>query len=335
MALSNSEIFLIAGALVVIGIIIFFVLRATVFACKSDYCDTNGCGTDPCGNSCGSCASGFSCVDGVCEQDCVPDCTNKTCGPDGCGGLCNSCDWWNPADVSPMAWYDAADANTITLNGSNVSQWDDKSGNGRHVGQGDPSSQPTKAVRDGLDVLEFNNSVLLTTANASWLNSTAYTIFAVVQYDDIGPFESFYIGTSEGIGPNNSLIVGKRSTNPGLRHSHFGFSDDSIYTWNTDRVMFTHIYRSPGSDSYANGNLLESTSDELTSDLVGVKQLNIGSWLRTSSSLPINGAISEVIITGALSDTDRQKVEGYLAHKWDLTENLPADHPYKNTLPTI
>jgi hypothetical protein len=34
-----------------------------------------------------------------------------------------------------------------------------------------------------------------------------------------------------------------------------------------------------------------------------------------------------------MTTADRQRVEGYLAHKWGLTANLPADHPYKNAAP--
>ena len=43
------------------------------------------------------------------------------------------------------------------------------------------------------------------------------------------------------------------------------------------------------------------------------------------------GFIYEILIyDSALSNTDRQIVEGYLALKWGLQEQLPADHPYKN-----
>ena len=31
----------------------------------------------------------------------------------------------------------------------------------------------------------------------------------------------------------------------------------------------------------------------------------------------------------------RQKVEGYLAHKWGVAGNLPANHPYKASAPTV
>lgn len=43
-------------------------------------------------------------------------------------------------------WLDADDFSTITLNGSTVSQWRDKSGNGRHVSQNNASAQPEFAA---------------------------------------------------------------------------------------------------------------------------------------------------------------------------------------------
>jgi hypothetical protein len=49
-----------------------------------------------------------------------------------------------------------------------------------------------------------------------------------------------------------------------------------------------------------------------------------------------NGAYSEIIFTaGTEALATQQKLEGYLAHKWGLTANLPADHPYKNTAPRV
>jgi hypothetical protein len=46
------------------------------------------------------------------------------------------------------------------------------------------------------------------------------------------------------------------------------------------------------------------------------------------------GDIAEVVVyNAALSDTDRQTVEGYLAWRWGLQGSLPAGHPYKNCAP--
>jgi hypothetical protein len=56
-----------------------------------------------------------------------------------------------------------------------------------------------------------------------------------------------------------------------------------------------------------------------------------------SSGRSWNGPIGEVIaVNTSLTTTQRQKAEGYLAHKWGLTGNLSSSplHPYKSTPPT-
>ncbi len=51
---------------------------------------------DNCGNyrtvsSCGTCQSGYTCSNGLCIKNCVPNCVGKECGSDGCSGLCGTC----------------------------------------------------------------------------------------------------------------------------------------------------------------------------------------------------------------------------------------------------
>jgi len=57
-----------------------------------------------------------------------------------------------------------------------------------------------------------------------------------------------------------------------------------------------------------------------------------------SSSLPqvyFEGKIAEVIIIGHfVGETERQKIEGYLAHKYGLTGSLASTHPHKTDAPT-
>jgi len=40
-----------------------------------------------------------------------------------------------------------------------------------------------------------------------------------------------------------------------------------------------------------------------------------------------------VALNRAISSSERQKLEGYLAHRWGLTANLPSSHPYKSIAP--
>ena len=54
----------------------------------------------------------------------------------------------------------------------------------------------------------------------------------------------------------------------------------------------------------------------------------VGGILRASFSYGFTGNIKEIIISSPNSDSDRQKIEGYLAHKLGLVSNLASSHPY-------
>jgi hypothetical protein len=55
----------------------------------------------------------------------------------------------------------------------------------------------------------------------------------------------------------------------------------------------------------------------------------------TSASERWSGQIYEVICyNSALSTTNRQKIEGYLAWKWGIQTSLPSNHPYYSAAPT-
>ena len=53
---------------------------------------------------------------------------------------------------------------------------------------------------------------------------------------------------------------------------------------------------------------------------------------REDGGLGINGYIFETIVfNSAVSTTNRQKLEGYLAWKWGFNSSLPVNHPYYST----
>jgi hypothetical protein len=54
----------------------------------------------------------------------------------------------------------------------------------------------------------------------------------------------------------------------------------------------------------------------------------------TNGSFYYIGYAMEIIFyNSVISTNDRQKVEGYLAHKWGIQSSLPAGHPYKLAAP--
>jgi len=79
---------------------------------------------------------------------------------------------------------------------------------------------------------------------------------------------------------------------------------------------------------YGNGTAASPTVTQNTGTGTDVY---IGARFGTPPANPWNGYVAEVIIykDNVLSTTQRQQVEGYLAWKWGLQNNLPSDHPYR------
>ena len=54
-----------------------------------------------------------------------------------------------------------------------------------------------------------------------------------------------------------------------------------------------------------------------------------------SSNYNVRGDLAEVVAFQSKNDTTREKLEGYLAHKWGLTSLLPSGHTYKTDSQTV
>ena len=90
--------------------------------------------------------------------------------------------------------------------------------------------------------------------------------------------------------------------------------------------------------AYMNGNLVfdgPRTNDNYLNNMGAfVWPSTNGSGGLNSSGWGIDWTTGEIIVvSGTLQDTHREKLEGYLAHKWKLNSNLASSHPYKNRSP--
>ena len=70
----------------------------------------------------------------------------------------NSTSDFVPSDLAPLLWLDASDSSTVTLSGSLVSQWSDKSGNNNHATQTNSSYMPTYSsnILNNLNMVYFS-----------------------------------------------------------------------------------------------------------------------------------------------------------------------------------
>jgi len=271
---------------------------------------------------------------------------------------------WNPSMIQTALWLDAADASTITAVSGGVSQWNDKSGGGINFTQSNSALRPTtnSQTLNGLNVVSFDG--VDDNMNAGDALDNVWTAVG-------GGFNLFYVARNRNITSNNGSILAKLSNSPlnlrqfasTLRTSvsqlvtvytpdvfNYTVVNGSTTIASNQWVTISQAYSDTGSGSANTTSRVSITVDgsvESLSVLVAAGQLStiqnttgslsigaiIGNGTQNSNNLP--GEIAEIIVLPVVaSTTDRQKMEGYLAHKWGLTANLPADHPYKTVGPT-
>ena len=238
---------------------------------------------------------------------------------------------WTPAELgaSLALWLDADDASTITLNGSTVSQWDDKSGNGRNATQAVAANQPT------YNLTGFNGKPAVVWPNVS----------SAVRMD-IQPFaaQSFFFVVRYHDGTRATWISGYQTllslpSSTGATGSLGLLGNASGSQWLNNNLFLNGRYNG-GAQVNLNDRVTLPLPNTVLEASAASAQTPIYSWQfgcdRNVTGRAWSGPMAEIIATPTLLSTaDRQKLEGYLAHKWGLTANLPADHPYKSTPPTV
>jgi hypothetical protein len=88
-----------------------------------------------------------------------------------------------------------------------------------------------------------------------------------------------------------------------------------------------YTYSNGVAQSQTNANYSRGTTS-LDTYVLGAKY-NLGTM-----SDWFNGTLSElIIVNGTLSAGNRERLEGYQAHKWNASGNLPGGHTYKSRPP--
>jgi len=256
-------------------------------------------------------------------------------------------------------WLDADHSSTITLDVSdNVEQWDDKSGNDRHV------SQATEAERPGYNAV--SKAVTNTGANKFLSNAGAfsniddgtvneYTLFAVCKPNKTssGSRTQSASGTDfwSADSYNNILVrvSGNTGTTSGPVAPLFSFTTNYLALTETRNSLAPYII-SRAHTVGANFALImfeRKTNRTTRSGINGVYAAGATGTVTNLSWDDIatpgfytadsrwNGEISEILLfhNGSLNTATIEAIEGYLAHKWGIEADLPAAHPYKVTPP--
>jgi hypothetical protein len=232
-----------------------------------------------------------------------------------------------------ILWLDPSDASRVRFNGSTVVELTDKSGNNNHAYMRTIDENPVLTTFNSLNVLDAANGKCL--YNTNMTIPTSYSFFAVgkggsgnsTQYlfkghqnSDgflyVGSLSSAWTEFNGNVGSWNDVTAYSSSTVPVANYSMFSATIASGATGNKGYFNGTNFFNKTGTCSTAaTGYLLGRTNPPHAAQY----------W---------NGQICEVIMyNSSLNNTNRQLIEGYLAHKWGIQSGLPTGHPYKNSAP--
>jgi hypothetical protein len=235
--------------------------------------------------------------------------------------------WWSQPLVF---WLDANDGGSITMDQNNrVRSWDDKSPRKNNAIQTSLQNRPTY-VRGTFPGIDFNGSdQFLPIPNAYGMVSGNFTIF-VVERRKSSKSENYFLGGTT-LARNQNLVLG-------YIHSPTGnlafWANDLLtnlpgYQMSSEPTrVWTFMRNNSGRNIHING--VPGATD--------TNRERLGSWAGAAVGRYFNrhyqGVVHEILIFNTDLTTDRrQKVEGYLAHKWGLSGNLPANHPHKSAAP--
>jgi hypothetical protein len=250
---------------------------------------------------------------------------------------------WTPAQISTALWLDAADSSTLfdaTSGGSLVAadgaiaRWEDKSGNTRHFTQATSGSRPQRktAIQNARDVLRLDGTAdFLEQAFSAW--GTSYSVVLVGKPTSVASASALFSARSKTLAnPVNAQISHASSVSQHVVRDNAGSLNNSTIASLSNSTWYLF-------GAHRSGNNVTAYRD----GTAGTTQTNaIGTLTTTASSVGASfpgsatassffaGDIAEIVICGV---SDREIVEGYVAHKWGLAASLPALHPYKSVAP--
>lgn len=234
---------------------------------------------------------------------------------------------WSPSELTTTFWFDAAVDTSVIRDGNGViTQWLDISGNANNTNQtlGSPNEYFFReSIKfDGVDdyfrvpVVDTTDRSIFLVANKANTNYAPLTGAATSgtnlspQWVANGFYAAYRCPSTNSIYEN---AVGGSFDDFAIGGFIFNSPTTIIISHNGTPVTLTKT-----SGTWTN---IDKRIDTIGRDYTGTQQY-------------FDGSIKEIIVFPTiLSESDRQKVEGYLAWKWGLNDKLSASHPYLGAPP--
>ena len=230
--------------------------------------------------------------------------SNKTLRPQASG--------FSPKSISGLyAWYDAADATTITQ-ATGVSSWADKSGNGRTCSQATGANQPAYVLagQNGKNVIDFASyTYRMTTNGTAWGLSSTNTMFWSFQFPDTAANNGGYALFD--FNSNRQMVFGNVASELRIANTAIGFAPVSR------RWYILSIQWNAAATAYRLNQSASTTINPVGFISGASTQMQMGF---VGASFSIRGYIGECITyDSTLSNAQTTTVNKYLAKKWGAT----------------
>jgi hypothetical protein len=235
-----------------------------------------------------------------------------------------------PTDVGGCRlWLDAADANSVQAPGGTVSQWNDKSTLGNNTtGSGTITYSGSAVSTNGSSYF----SVPVDSRRTTVPNLQVFIVYTWTGYSTTGNFGLW--GDDQGGGWNRLQLLNFTavpSQNYGLSRGYYNSPNTATVSAmnTTNRIIYHASYNGLGTNAcfaYVNGIEQAKFTDTSASHQTNITTTFFSAI--SANNLPTAIAFNEIIMYNtAISTSERNNVEGYLAQKWGLTVNLPPGHP--------
>lgn len=226
---------------------------------------------------------------------------------------------FNPKSIAGLAiWLDASDATTVTI-GTGVSQWNDKSGNGRHFSQGSGNNQPSyTGTLNGKNVITFDgvNDLLQRSGmnNGDVCDTTGAAVFVAFAPSSDTIYSVFFNGGDAG---HRDRFSDGKSYNSILRATRMeGVAINALPS--NAACIYTITCSTSSHAMRVNGVQVATAANDITNYRAKTGQVfQVGNGPNFDY---LAGVVGEVIQYGsALTSLQIAAVESYLAKKWGVT----------------
>jgi hypothetical protein len=253
----------------------------------------------------------------------------------------------SPTNYSGLAlWLDAADSNTISFSsGTNVSAWNDKSGNGNTATQATTGLQPV--LLDNGIYFGSTQFLNLLSSGAILQNvpyACGFVVANVTQAQTQNTNRGGILIISNGTSGNTRFTLSLDNINnpaPGVLARTLDADSVSVAGESTT-YTYNSRFLSVGEANYSAGTLKEFLNGTQSGGTISITSGNTSNTTSIATpTINVNSAVQRltntyvyelILFRTALTTTQRQQIEGYLAYKWGLQASLPVGHPYSTAL---